>query len=110
MNNTETKVSRLLAMRMAMSVRNHLEWCHFKKMSLTDDNMPEINRQIRAGIYEFLKLMEYQNNNPKEKDIFNFLNPPDYWEEDMFDKIDKRYWGEDIRKKAIRLEDVKDFN
>ena len=54
---------------------------------MSDDNMPDINRAIRKGIYSYIRANQFPETLREE--VFKRKQPPEYWEEDMFDDVDR---------------------
>ena len=54
---------------------------------MTDDNMKEINTMIRKGIYSYIRANQFPETLKQE--VFKRKQPPEYWEEDCFDDVDR---------------------
>lgn len=86
------KISKMIA----HCVRNQLEDLHVDGVTMTDDNMPDINKCIRKWVYEWLIVHFYYNDIARALERPEYFHEyygyyPDYWEDDVFDDIDKDF-------------------
>ena len=90
------KFWRQQAKVIARFVRDSLEDLHAKNVVMTDENMPDINKAIRRWIYAYIRFIQL----PEERraKLAKRVQPPDYWEDDVFDEIDKEYDALSIKK------------
>lgn len=67
-------------MVMAMLVRNSIE--RFHVAHLTQEQMKELNQQIRYGIFDAVELFETMSASPEREDFYALQVSaiPDYWE------------------------------